>query len=129
MRSVLQILGVLILSAVFVACFRGDERDKEAPPGLPGGLCLGPQPHCDEGECNEERNYCFDFADPCRGFFCGGDDRGFCSPDAEGQPTCTCEPPFSNEKFALYCCPPADSGVFDPNCATTDISGDAPSQR
>ena len=103
MRSFVQILGVVFLSAAFVACFQGAERDKEAPPGLPGGLCLGPDGHCDEGMCNQERNYCFDFADPCKGFFCGGEERGYCSPDGEGQPTCTCEPGYGNSTYALFC--------------------------
>jgi hypothetical protein len=114
----LMLLGV----AASVACFRGDEREKEAPPGLPGGLCLAPQPpaapdpFCEQGLCNMDRNYCYDPADPCDGFFCGGSERGFCQPDSDLQPTCTCEPGFSNAQYDLYCCPQQSTGILDPRC-------------
>ncbi|MEM6994102.1 MAG: hypothetical protein AAF721_26550 [Myxococcota bacterium] len=129
MRSVFQILGVLILSAVVVACFRGGERDKEAPVGLPGGLCLGPDGRCDEGTCNKDRNFCYDPMDPCDGFFCGGEERGLCAPDEDGQPRCTCQLPYSNELFDLYCCPTAESTEFDPKCMMAGEIADEPSQR
>ncbi|MBC8073808.1 MAG: hypothetical protein IAG13_36150 [Deltaproteobacteria bacterium] len=54
----------------------------------------------------------FDQANPCLGFYCGGDGRGTCTP-ADGRPTCECSEGFDNEKFALYCCP-ADGS--DPAC-------------
>ena len=125
MRSVFQTLGVLVLSATLLACFRGGERDKEAPVGLPGSLCLGPDGHCTEGSCNKDRNYCFQPEDPCDGFFCGGEERGLCAPDEDGQPHCTCEPPFNNEMFDLYCCPATDSGMFDAKCMQSDEIDDA----
>lgn len=124
MRSVVATL-LLLGMAGSVACFRGDEREKEAPPGLPGGLCLAPQPpaapdpFCEAGACNAERNYCFDPMDPCDGFFCGGADRGFCAPDSDFQPTCTCEPNFNNDQYELYCCPNANTGLLDPRCSAT----------
>lgn len=130
MRSALQVLSVLILSAVTVACFRGGERDKEVIAGLPGGKCLAPDGRCDSGECNKDRNYCFEATDPCRGFFCGGEERGVCTPDSDGQPSCVCELPYNNDQFDLYCCPSAESGILDPHCATTgEITQDEPAQR
>ena len=131
MRSASIRLGVLLLFVLTAACFRGGERDKEAPPGLPGGLCLGPNGTCDEGTCNMERNYCYDAADPCDGFFCGGEERGVCIPTAEGQPECTCELPYTNDQFDLYCCPTPESGIVDMNCmAPGDVTQEEePSQR
>lgn len=96
------------------ACFKGADREKEAPPGDVGGLCLAPDGHCNEGMCNRDKNYCFDATNPCEGFFCGGSDRGTCILDADLQPSCVCGPGFNNESFALYCCP--DDGVSDANC-------------
>ena len=120
--------ALLLLVGLFgVACFRGGEREKEAPPGLPGGFCLAPQapaapdPFCEEGLCNMDRNYCYDPTDPCAGFFCGGVERGFCVPDSDLQPTCTCEPGFSNARYDLYCCPDPSTGIVDPRCL-----GDSP---
>lgn len=98
-------------------CYRGGDRDKDPPPGLPGGLCLAPDGHCQEGTCNRDRNYCFDPADPCDGFFCGGEERGFCFPDPQTlQPTCMCDVGYTNEEYDLYCCPDPSLGIFDPNC-------------
>ncbi|MCH9684786.1 MAG: hypothetical protein K0V04_25345 [Deltaproteobacteria bacterium] len=99
-------------------CYQGGERDKDPPPGLPGGLCLAPDGHCESGLCNRDRNFCYDPADPCNGFFCGGDDRGRCIPNAQTlEPSCECAIGFNNNAFALYCCPDAGLGVVDPNCA------------
>jgi len=103
-----------------VACFTGGERDKEAPPGLPGGLCLGPDGSCNEGTCHLDRNYCYDIADPCDGFFCGGEERGSCVVDSEAQPSCVCLEPYTDEVFDLYCCPSEGSGIIDPRCVTDD---------
>ena len=81
-------------------------------PGCPGGLCLGPDGTCDEVTCNQEMNYCYDPENPCRGFACGGTDRGTCSP-VDGLPACTCNDGFENETLGLYCCPVDGS---DPVC-------------
>ncbi|MEM7153768.1 MAG: hypothetical protein AAF799_13050 [Myxococcota bacterium] len=102
------------------ACYRGGERDKDPPPGLPGGLCLAPDGSCAEGQCNLESNFCYDPADPCRGFFCGGDERGMCFTDpATFLPTCSCAVGYNNDQFALYCCPDPALGVIDPNCSAS----------
>ncbi len=120
-------------------CFRGGEREKEAPAGLLGGKCLAPpsqgaSPFCEEGLCNEMRNYCYDPMDPCEGFFCGGSDRGFCQPDAELLPSCICDIGYNTETFDLYCCPDPGSPVIDPRCnggdgdggdGEADVGGDA----
>lgn len=104
-------------------CYSGGERDKDPPPGLPGGLCLAPDGHCQEGQCNRDRNFCFNPADPCDGFFCGGDDRGLCVPDFNTlEPSCQCGLGYNNEQYALYCCPDPSLGIFDPNC--TEVPGD-----
>lgn len=109
-------LGATLLLALGLsqACYQGGEREKNPPPGLFGGLCLAPDGHCQEGTCNRDRNFCYDSTDPCNGFFCGGEDRGTCFPDANGQPSCQCNPGFNNEQFDLYCCP--DAGL-DELCA------------
>jgi hypothetical protein len=116
-RSVGIRLGLLLfaIAIVPVACFKGADRDKQAPPGNPGGLCLAPDGHCTKGECNQSENYCFDRANPCSGFFCGGADRGLCQVTSELQPSCTCAVGFNNDQFALYCCP--DDELADPDCA------------
>lgn len=64
--------------------------------------------------CNRERNFCYDPTDPCKGFFCGGSDRGVCGV-VDNEPACTCAPGFENETFDLYCCPMDAS--LDPICA------------
>lgn len=119
----------LVAAAVLVTgCFEGAERDKPAPPGNLGGLCLAPDGHCTEGQCNQDKNYCFDAINPCEGFFCGGEDRGVCILDQANQPSCVCNPGFNNDTFALYCCPdPGTFGVVDPNCspATPADGGEA----
>ena len=107
-------LFVLAVAIVPVACFKGADREKEAPPGNVGGLCLAPDGHCKDGECNKDENYCFDRASPCRGFFCGGTDRGTCIID-DLQPSCVCAPGYNNDDFSLYCCP--DDPLLDAeNC-------------
>ncbi len=111
-------VGVALLLALGLGhgCYQGGERDKDPPPGLPGGLCLAPDGFCQVGTCNRDENYCFDPASPCEGFFCGGEDRGLCFLDGQGQPACQCEVGFSNAMFPLYCCPDPSSGVFDELC-------------
>lgn len=119
-------LGLLLAIAGGSGCYQGGERDKDPPPGLPGGLCLAPDGHCQEGQCNRDRNFCFDPFDPCDGFFCGGDERGICFPDpATQEPTCQCVPGYDNSQYSLYCCPDPSLGIFDPNCTTPpDSPGD-----
>lgn len=126
-RSVLSSTLVSLLlpasmSLVVTGCFKGAEREKKAPPGVVGGLCLAPDGTCNEGECNRDRNYCYDPVDPCVGFFCGGSDRGICMPDSDGQPRCACAPGFQNRTFELYCCP--EDGIGDPDCVAAEDSGD-----
>lgn len=116
---------LLMLFGLGSGCYRGGERDKDPPPGLPGGLCLAPDGFCQSGTCNRDQNFCYDPADPCHGFFCGGDDRGVCFPDAMGQPSCQCDVGYSNEQFPLYCCPDPSLGIFDEYCG---VMGPAPDQ-
>lgn len=115
-------LFLVAVAIVPVACFKGAQRDKEAPPGNIGGLCLAPDGHCNEGECNRSENYCFDRSNPCSGFFCGGAERGICQITPDLEPSCTCAPGYNNDDYALYCCP--DDGVLDPNCAPGMSMGD-----
>lgn len=117
-RSVGWGVGVALVMALGLctACYRGGERDKDPPPGLPGGLCLAPDGSCQAGMCNRDENYCYDPGDPCHGFFCGGDERGVCFPDGNGQPSCQCAPGYSNDAFPLYCCPDPSLGLFDEFC-------------
>lgn len=123
--KLLATLPTVVLGAVLVtACFEGAERDKPAPPGNLGGLCLAPDGHCTEGQCNQDKNYCFDAANPCEGFFCGGTERGVCILDEALQPSCVCNPGFNNETFALYCCPDTVGLMPDPNCAPAAPSDD-----
>jgi hypothetical protein len=123
---------LLVLSS---ACFTGAERDKDAPPGVPGGKCLAPDPAtggsmptCSAGTCNLMKNYCYDTTDPCRGFFCGGEERGMCVVDTGAQPSCVCNLGYNNEAFSHYCCP--DDGS-EPTCvastAMSDGGGDSES--
>lgn len=128
--KMLRVIGIwgALLSSMGVAvgatgCFTGDEREKDPPPGYPGGLCLAPDGWCEEGVCNRDENYCFDQQDPCRGVFCGGSDRGECMVGTEGMPQCTCFEGFEGETYALYCCPTDGS---DPACGS---GSDAPSSE
>ncbi len=113
----------LLLSAT--GCFRGGEREKEPPPGYAGGLCLAPtttmpEPHCVDGSlCNVDRGFCYDPFDPCRGFFCGGSDRGQCTVDQDNLPMCMCLPGYSTERYELLCClpTPGTDEVCDRNVA------------
>jgi hypothetical protein len=110
-------VGLFLLAVAMLpfACFKGADREKEAPPGNVGGLCLAPDGHCEEGECNKDQNYCFDRASPCRGFFCGGSERGTCIITEDLQPSCVCGAGYNNDDFSLYCCP--DDPLLDPeNC-------------
>ncbi len=113
-----------------VGCYRGGEREKDPPPGYAGGFCLAPtasapQPHC-EGDslCDLDGAFCYDPTDPCRGFFCGGSDRGLCMPDQMGLPTCVCAPGFNNASWALYCCP--EGGFGDEICVGAIHEPDEP---
>jgi hypothetical protein len=120
------VLALSVGAAVPLACFKGADREKEAPPGNVGGLCLAPDGRCKEGECNKDENYCFDRASPCRGFFCGGTDRGTCIID-DLQPSCVCAGGYNNDDFALYCCP--DDPMLDPeNCLSPDGGDDDESE-
>lgn len=112
----LGLFGVLVCAT---ACFTGAEREKKPPPGIPGGLCLAPDGQCAEGGCNREKNYCYDAADPCFGFFCGGSERGTCFVE-DGLPTCQCNAGFQNETFTHYCCPVGNIGDADCEAATSD---------
>jgi len=98
-------------------CFKGDEREKQPPPGWPGGKCLAPDGTCrDNNVCNREDAYCYNPQDPCEGFFCGGSDRGFCGVE-ETLPACQCWEGFQNDQFPLYCCPDPDvNPMIDPLC-------------
>ncbi len=102
---------LLVASLALSACFRGGEREKEPPPGYAGGLCLAPtattpQPHCVDGSvCNADRGFCYDPFDPCRGFFCGGPERGACMVDMDGMPSCICSMEYSTDQYELLCCP------------------------
>lgn len=110
----------LLIALATTACFKGAEREKKPPPGVPGGLCLAPDGRCDEGLCNRDRNYCYDPTDPCMGFFCAGSDRGTCIVTTEGLPSCQCAPGFQNETFELYCCPMGNVG--DPYCEMAGLT-------
>lgn len=109
--------AVTLAAVMLTACFEGAEREKPAPPGNLGGLCLAPDGHCTEGQCNQEKNYCYDAASPCEGFFCGGSERGACVLDEALQPSCVCAAGFNNDTYALYCCPDQPGLEPDPNCA------------
>ncbi len=101
-------------------CFRGAEREKKAPPGVPGGLCLAPDGVCQDGMCNREENYCYDPQDPCKGFFCGGSERGICIV-ADNEPSCSCQVGYEKETFSLYCCP--EDSTQDVICAQAQDGG------
>lgn len=90
----------------------GGEENMDSRPGALGGLCLAPVGTCEFGVCNREENYCYKSAEPCRGFSCGGAERGACVP-SEDRPSCVCSEGFENESFSLYCCPTDGS---DPAC-------------
>lgn len=113
-------VGLLLASGLAYGCYEGGERDKDPPPGLPGGLCLAPDGFCQEGTCNRNENYCFEASDPCNGFFCGGEERGLCMPTAQGQPSCLCAVGYSNEAYPLYCCPDPGMGEVDEFCLGDD---------
>jgi len=122
-RAVGILLGLGLAALSASACFHGADREKDAPPGSVGGLCLAPDGHCDEGVCNKDKNYCFSAKNPCEGFFCGGSDRGTCVLDNDQQPSCVCNVGYNNETFALYCCPDEPSYEPDPNCAPAGGDG------
>lgn len=109
------------------ACYRGGEREKEPPVGYPGGFCLAPNATCHDGACDVQGGaYCYDPTDPCRGIFCGG--HGACLPNAEGKPTCMCEPGYGNATYSLFCMlgDTADGGGddgMDTGMALPDMGG------
>jgi hypothetical protein len=115
---------VLVLLA---ACYQGGEREKEPPPGYPGGFCLAPDGHCVVGMCDVMGGaaYCYDPQDPCKGVFCGG--HGACVITPESKPACMCDAGFSNEMFALFCAvdggTTADSGGESSSGALPDMGG------
>ncbi len=121
-------IGVALLLALGLGdgCYQGGERDKNPPPGLPGGLCLAPDGFCQVGSCNRDENYCYDPIDPCYGFFCGGEERGVCFPDSEGQPACQCNVGFANDLYPLYCCPDPPGSMFDEFCMGDPGDGGMP---
>ena len=111
---------------MLVGCYSGGDREKEPPPGFPGGFCLAPNGTCHEGTCDVAGGaYCYDPVDPCKGIFCGG--NGVCLINAEQKPSCECDPGFSNEMYALFCEPAgastgADTGM-DTGVPTPDMGG------
>ncbi|MEZ4429368.1 MAG: hypothetical protein R3A51_16965 [Nannocystaceae bacterium] len=104
-----HLLGVfLFLGAAALACYSGGEREKEPPPGYPGGLCRSePMTPCEEPAlCDLEGGYCYDPDDPCTGVFCGG--FGECFIDQSSLlPQCRCDPGYFNERYFLICEPPS----------------------
>jgi hypothetical protein len=108
-------------------CFRGDEREKQPPPGWPGGKCLAPDGSCQGNNiCNLDDAYCYNPQDPCEGFFCGGSDRGMCMV-MEALPNCECFEGFQKEQFPLYCCPDPDMNpMIDPLCLGNREGGGVP---
>ncbi len=98
------------------ACFVGAEREKEPPPGYPGGRCREPGGDCVEGKCTKDLNVCYDTFEPCHGFWCGGRDRGVCRVNSANNPTCECFAGFDATRFALYCCPMDPQDPSDPRC-------------
>jgi hypothetical protein len=108
------IIATLALVLAPAGCFRGAEREKQPPPGSAGGQCAAPDGRCREATCNRQKNYCYDQTDPCRGFFCGGSERGVCEV-VDGLPRCTCNVGYDNEQYELYCCPQPSFG-FDELC-------------
>lgn len=117
-RGIIPSIGLALVVAS--GCFRGGEREKEPPPGLPGGFCLvppgldpsgAPRPgECDVGECypDGDGGFCYDPEDPCEGFFCGGSDRGTCAVTNDDLPACECKSGFQIGRWSFYCCPEDD---------------------
>jgi hypothetical protein len=117
-------LCYVLLAFVAVGCYETGEAKKSPPPGYAGGFCLAPtsqvpDPHCSDGSlCNLDGAYCFDAAEPCRGFFCGGSDaeeRGICQVDELGLPRCVCALGYDNVMWELFCC---RTDGFDEKCGT-----------
>jgi hypothetical protein len=127
-----RVFAVFALAAVSMfGCYKGDDPEKQPPPGWPGGKCLAPNGTCrGDAICNHDEGtyYCYNPQDPCEGFFCGGSTRGMCVV-AEGLPACQCMQGFSTDLFALYCCPdpnPNPQNVFDPLCVDDGDGGGIP---
>jgi hypothetical protein len=94
-------MSLCIVCAV-AGCYRGGEREKDPPPGYPGGFCLAPDGTCEEGLCDVSGGaYCYDPAAPCHGVYCGG--NGVCLITQEGKPSCQCDPGYNNETYSLFC--------------------------
>lgn len=108
--SLARVLGALACVAL-VSCYSGGEREKEAPPGYPGGLCVdGVMPTCeDQNWVCVDGAFCMDVDDPCNGVFCGG--YGKCLINDQQLPYCLCDDGFNNEQYYLICEP--DSGGVD----------------
>ncbi|MGB1014707.1 MAG: hypothetical protein ACPG4T_11275 [Nannocystaceae bacterium] len=98
-RLLMGTLGLLLGGSV--ACYTGGDREKQAPKGYAGGLCLaGGICEDPEATCDAKGNYCYNPLDPCDGFFCNS--NGTCTP-VGAKPSCVCDPGFSNVNYSLYC--------------------------
>ncbi len=99
-----------VCAAFLASCYTGGEREKEAPPGYPGGQCVDRgQPTCeDPAWVCVDGGFCMDTSDPCNGVFCGG--FGSCFLNDQQLPYCDCDDGYNNERYTLYCEP--DSGAL-----------------
>ena len=102
-RTRLSGLALGAVVAVGLGCYQGGEREKEPPPGYPGGFCLQAATCYQPGwVCEPEGLYCYNIQDPCEGIFCGG--HGECAIDSmTALPICLCDPGYSNAMYSLYC--------------------------
>lgn len=99
MRMVMATFGLTL--GLCLACYGGGEREKQAPKGYAGGLCLDGGGCADpEALCDAKGNFCYNPLDPCEGFFCNS--NGTCTP-AGGKPSCICDPGYTNANYSLYC--------------------------
>ncbi|MBK8265750.1 MAG: hypothetical protein IPK80_31035 [Nannocystis sp.] len=95
----------LLVGLLVVGCYAGGEREKEAPPGYPGGFCLQAATcYKPDWRCNTEGLYCYDINDPCEGIYCGGEGECYVDPESS-LPACLCGPGHSNEMYSLFCTP------------------------
>jgi hypothetical protein len=112
------VVGVVsgCLSLALAACYSGGEREKEAPNGYPGGLCIDDgvtAPACEDALwiC-VDGEFCMDPDDPCNGVFCGG--AGECNVNDQDVPYCLCDVGFNNERYYLVCEDDAAGATIDP---------------